>query len=187
MSDSELNSGLRLQDLAEINGAAFASSIITAATAPITAANFNVLPGVVASPTSFSWNDMQTAWGNLKKSAIHNALLDGEYLARVINVPAQFRKSGVEPGAAWAGFGWDNLALNTNWTGAGANVRGFFCHPQAVVTVAGLPLEGKSTTLAQSEYTLPDIGLTIQCNSWFSLATRTMWCSFEFDVWRVPG
>ena len=94
-------------------------------------------------------------------------------------MPTQFQRSGVEPGAAWSAFGWDNLALNTNWAGAGANVRGFYCNPQAVGVVAGLPLEGKSTTLAQSEYTIPGIELTVQVNSWFSLATRTMWCSFD--------
>ena len=158
-----------MKNLAVINGAVFADSIIGAAVAPITTANFSTFANIVASPTSFSWNDMQTAWGNIKKSPIHNALLDGEYLARIINVPTQFQRSGVEPGAAWSAFGWDNIALNTNWTGAGANVRGFFCNPQAVIAVAGLPLEGKSATLAQSAFTIPGVELAVQANRWLSL------------------
>ena len=63
VTDSELNSGLRMENLAVINSAVFADSIIGAAVAPITTANFSTFANIVASPTSFSWNDMQTAWG----------------------------------------------------------------------------------------------------------------------------
>ena len=182
VNDSELNSGLRMENLVTVNISAFADSIIGAAVAPITAANFSTFANIVASPTSFSWNDMQTAWGNIKKSPIHNALLDGEYLARIINVPTQFQRSGVEPGAAWAEFGWDNIALNTNWTGAGANVRGFYCNPQAVGAVAGLPLTPPTipgATLQENTATIPGIDISIADYMWFSLATRTMWCSYD--------
>src|SRR5262249_24452075 len=100
VSNDELNSGLRLGDLVEIQLAHLADKIISVATTPISGANFTATP-ITSAPTVFGWSDMQAAWGVLKKSPIHNAVLDGEYLARVINVPSQFQKSGVEAGDTW--------------------------------------------------------------------------------------
>jgi hypothetical protein len=97
-------------------------------------------------------------------------------------VPTQFQKTGVEPGAAWAEFGWDNIALNTNWTGAGANVRGFYCNPQAVGAVAGLPLVPPTipgATLQENSTVIPGPDISIADYTWFSLQGRTMWCSFD--------
>ena len=181
VSDSDLNSGLRIDNLLEINLAALADQIIQVATAPITAANFPT-PAIVCSPGNFAWGVMQQGWGLLKKSPIKNALLDGEYLAQIINVPVQFQKSGVEPGRAWSAFGWDNLALNTNWTAAGANVRGFICGPTAIGCLAGLPINPSYTpgqTLAVEEVLIPGPDIYIAFYKWFSLQTRTEWWSFD--------
>jgi hypothetical protein len=182
VTNSELNSGLRMENLIEVNMATFADQIIQVATTPITAANFNVLAGIVRASGAFTFSDMQTAWGELKKSPIHNALLDGEYLARIINVPTQFQKTGVEPGTAWAEFGWDNIALNTNWLQAGPNVRGFFCNPQAIGLIAGLPLtppDVPGNTLQETSMTIPGPDIAVAVYHWFSLSTRTMWVSYD--------
>lgn len=187
VTNSELNSGLRMENLIDINVATLADKVTTVVTAPITAANF---PGLGTTPTAaivrgsaaFSFSDMSIAWGLLKKSPIHNAILDGEYLGRIINVPTQFQKSGVEPGAAWAEFGWDNIALGTNWTGSDANVRGFFCNPQAIAVIAGLPLTPPvipGATLQENTFMLPGIDVALAVYFWFSLATRTAWCSYD--------
>ena len=127
---------------------------------------------------------MQQLWGLLKKSPIHNVLLDGEYLAQILNVPTQFQKSGegtANPGA-WNAFGWDNICLNTNWTGADPNVRGFACKPQAIGAVSGLPLTPPNIpggTLMEATMEIPGPDITIQNYMWFSLSSRTMWCSFD--------
>ena len=70
-------------------------------------------------------SDMATGWGELKKSPVKYAVLDGEYMARIINNPVFYQAAGTESGAqdGWKRFGWDGVYLNTNWTGthAGAN------------------------------------------------------------------
>lgn len=182
VSNSDLNSGLRMENLMEIGISKLADKIIEVATAPITTANFTTNAALTRSAGSFNWSDMQTLWGQLKKSTTHNALLDGEYLAQIINVPTQFQKSGVVPGTQWAEFGWDNIALNTDWTGAGTNVRGFACNPQAIGAVAGLPLVPPTIpgqTLTETSAIVPGVEIAIGSYSWFSLASRTMWMSYD--------
>jgi hypothetical protein len=183
VTNAELNSGLRMENLMEINMAQFADQVVGVVNAVITAANFPT-PALVSTPGVFGWGDMQTAFGLLKKSPIKNAILDGEYLANIINVPTQFQKSGASANSngAWAAFGWDNIAMSTNWAGADANVRGFLCGPTAIGCLSGLPVTSLFAAghgLTQETITLPDIGISIAYHSWFSLSQRTLWNSFD--------
>lgn len=183
ITNAELNSGFRMSDLVENKLRDFASKIIQLATAPITVANFTTNAALTRAPGAFTWGDMQTIWGTLKKTNSKNALLDGEYLAKIINVPTQFQKTGVAPGTAWSEFGWDNIALNTDFSGAGANVRGFACGKDAIGIISGMPLTppegipGNTATVGSAQ--IPDVQIGIQTWVWFSLATRTMWFSYE--------
>jgi hypothetical protein len=183
VTNDQLNSGLRLDDLLDINMATFANSVIQTVTSVMTASNFPT-PAIVRPPGNFGWGDMQTAFGLLKKSPIRNAVLDGEYLANIINVPTQFQKSGASPSerGAWAAFGWDNIALNTNWTAADANVRGFICGPQAIGVLAGLPLISpfaESHGLERETVKIPGLELSIAFHRWFQLSGRQLWASFD--------
>jgi len=121
---------------------------------------------------------MATLWGKLKKSPIKNCLLDGEYLAKLLNQPTFYQAIG-DGAQAYKGFGWDLLALNTNWAGASNNAVGFVCNPQAIVCLAGLPVTPAAPNLTQGSFTVPGINIGVQTNQWFSLATRTAWYSFD--------
>jgi hypothetical protein len=71
--------------------------------------------------------------------------------------------------------------LNTDWTGAGSNTTGFACNPQAIACGSGLPLtppEG-ATGLSENVITLPGIGLSVANYTWFSLAYRNIWTSWD--------
>jgi len=89
---------------------------------------------------------MASAWGSLKKSSLKYAVLDGEYMARLVNSPVFYQATGTDSGEGrWKLFGWDGVHQNTRWSGthSGAgdqNIRGFFCGPTALGVVAGLPL-----------------------------------------------
>ena len=61
-------------------------------------------------------------------------------------------------------------------------MRGFFCNPQAIGAITGLPLTAPvvpGNTLQQATVTLPDVNVAIQINMWFSLASRTFWTTFD--------
>lgn len=182
VTNDELNSGLRMEDLMVQQLADFAAKTTQVVCAPITAANFTGTP-LISAPGTFGFSDLQTLWGQLKKSLIHNAVLDGEYIARIMNVPTIFQRTGVKPGTAWAEFGWDNIAMNNDWTAADANVRGFACNPQAIGIITGLPLTPPQgipgNTINTSTLILPDVNVAIAVNSWFSLSSRTFWTSYD--------
>lgn len=180
VSNADLQNGLRMERLVVANAGAFANKVIEAATAPITVAIFTATP-LTSADTAFDWSDMAGLWGQLKKAGLKNAVLDGEYLARLINTPANFQTTGNGPGS-YSAFGWNEIALNTDWTGAGANVRGFVCAPQAIAGATGLPAEPPNVPgniLEMSPFTIPGLEVQAAIHRWFSTSTRTAWTSFD--------
>lgn len=183
VSNSDLNNGLRMADLVTLNTALFANAVIEAAMVPITVANFGAAV-VTSSAAAFGYSDLATLQAALKKSPRKNLILDGAYIARVSNVPGFFQPAGVLGGSpsAWRGFGWDIVANNTNWAGAGANIVGFACNPQAIAAVVGLPLTPGGIPggiLAMNTEQVPGLNITVAAFTWFSTKTRTMWQSLD--------
>jgi ATP-dependent protease ClpP protease subunit len=183
VSNSDLNSGLRLENLMTISTAKFANTVIEAATAPITVANFGAAT-VTSTPDAFSFSQMATLQAALKKSPVKNLILDGSYIARIANTPAFFQTAGVIGGdtGAWRAFGWNLIAQNTDWAGADANTVGFACHPQAIAGIVGLPLTPPNIPggiLQENTEIVPGLDIAIALYSWYNPATRTMWNSFD--------
>jgi hypothetical protein len=191
VSNSDFNSGLRMQDLVTINIAKFADKVTSVATAIITAANFPTTP-VISAAASFGLSDLATLQGQLQKSPIKNLILDGTYLARIANQPGFFQKTGagLEDPAGYAAYGWDGTYLASNWTGAGANIKGLACNPQALVGVTGLPATPANIPggiLSMTTQTLPGLGIAIALFQWFNPSTRTFWCSYDIVAGFAVG
>jgi hypothetical protein len=183
VSNSDLNSGLRMQNLVTINTANFANKVIEVATAPITAANFTGAVTTVPA-AAFSFSDLASLQALLKKSPIKNLIIDGTYVARISNTPGFFQTAGTVGGSpyAWKAFGWDGIFQNTDWTGAGANVQGFACNPQAIAGIVGLPLIPPNIPggiLSTTVMTVDQLDIKVLVCMWFNPATRTMWTSYD--------
>ncbi len=183
VSNSDLNSGLRMEDIAKVNANLFGNKLTQIATAPITEANFANYAGgsYVQTPAAFGWGDMAQIWGAIKHANFKHAILDGEFMANLNNTPGSFQNSGINGSEANA-FGWDGIHLNTEWTGAGAGCRGFACDPQAIGVCSGLPVSlaaQGAQNITETTFALPGIGLTIAVYSWFSLSSRTLWASYD--------
>jgi ATP-dependent Clp protease protease subunit len=183
VSDNELNSGLRMEDLTQAKIGSMSSKIMQVVGAIITAANFTATP-VIKDPTSFSWADMRVLWGQLKKAGIRNVILDGEYLAPLQNIPTFLQTVPEFPGAGWRNINnWDFIGLCTEWSQSGANIRGFACDPQAIGIITGVPLNPPQgipgNTLMTTYVTLSGLNVTIAVNVWFSLATRQLYASLD--------
>jgi len=189
VTNDELNSGLRMENLIEIKTAECADNILKVAFSPLSKEAIVTNAAIIRSATTFNFSDMATASGELKKSLIKYAVLDGEYMARIENNPVFFQATGTMNGSpdGWQRFGWDGVFTNSNWTGthAGANdenIRGLFCNPQVMGAIAGLPLVPPSipgNTLMESTITVPEVDISIAAYSWFSLSTRTFWMSYD--------
>ncbi len=183
VTNDELNSGLRMENLVDVNVAVIADKVITTATTPITNVLFAAPAKHVSAFAAFTYSDLQAIWGDLKKSPIKYIILDGEYYARIMNNPTYFQRALIagEP-ASYEAFGWDGIFLNTNWTGADVGVHGFACNPQAIGALAGLPLTPPNipgATLMETSFMVPQVDISVANYSWFSLATRTMWASYD--------
>ena len=180
VSNADLQGGLRMENLVDVNVGKFADIITSVVMAPLTTSSYPATP-LVSAASAFDFSDLQTLWGQLKKSRVKNAILDGEYLARIVNTPNLFQKAGIAPGTGWQAFGWDGIYLNTSWSGADTNVRGFACSPQALGIIAGLPLQApvSDQVLTRTEMTLPGLELSVVLHNWFSLQQRAGWCSLD--------
>jgi hypothetical protein len=191
VTNSQMNSGMRMEDLVIAKLGSLGSKISKVIGANITVENYATLTPVISVPGAFGYKDMQTAWGQLKKANLKHIMLDGEYLARIINNPQLLQVVPVVPGAGWKNvLGWDYLALHTEWSAAGANVRGLACDPQAMAVAAGLPLLDApgipGGILGQASGTLPGTDLEIAVYTWFNTATRTYWGSFDLMLGATP-
>jgi len=127
---------------------------------------------------------MPICWGMLKKSPIKNALLDGTFLAQLVNQPGFFQPTltGERDSGRARTFGWDNIQENTKWDTAPTNVRGLALNPQAIGVCAGLPAEPPMIpggTLQESVITVPGPDISIAAYTWFSLQSRQLWQSFD--------
>jgi hypothetical protein len=180
INNSDLQGGLRMENLVDINVAKFADIITSVVMAPLTTANYPATP-LLSAASAFDFSDLQTLSGQLKKSRVKNLILDGEYLARIINSPGLFQKAGIAPGTGWQAFGWDGIYLNSSWSGAAANVVGFACNPQALGIIAGLPLQApvSEQVLTRTVMTLPGLELSVVLHNWFSLQQRAGWASLD--------
>jgi hypothetical protein len=185
VTNSDLNSGIRMEDLSTALLASLGSKVIQVATAPITTTNFTASP-LVSAPETFGFSEARTLWGQLKKANIRNLILDGEYVAQLLNQPVFFQPSvdGTSPTSHWTNvFGWNNIYVNTDWSGAGTSVRGFACDPQAIGVIAGLPLINNAGIpggiLSVSTGVIPGAELPIAAYLWFDVSSRTYWMSYD--------
>src|SRR5262249_23682765 len=145
--------------------------------------NFLTLSPIVVAPAAFGFSNMNNAWGQLKKANRKNIMLDGEYLANIINTPAFLQIVPVLPGAGWKNvMGWDYVALHTEWSAAGTNIRGFACDPNALGIIAGIPIldiPGSNGVLNMASGMMSGIDLPIAAHTWINTSTRTYWGSLD--------
>jgi hypothetical protein len=184
ITNGHFNSGFRMEDLLDAKLASLGSKISQVIGNYLKTANFATLAPIISAPGAFGFSDMAIAWGELKKATTKNIMLDGEYLARIINNPAFLQAVPVIPGAGWKNvIGWDYVALHTEYSAAGANVRGFAGDKQALGIITGLPLVDSPSIpggiLAQATGMLPGVNVAIAVYAWFNTSTRTYWGSFD--------
>lgn len=198
VTNDQLNSGLRMENLITITVAQLADKILNVLFTPLTKANYGTIAAMVSAVSAFGWpnaattgivNFPGTMWGKLKKSPIKNMVLDGEYFGQLINQPTYYQKTSDEAGVDnWSTYGWDGIYLNTNWTGTptGDFTRGVFLNPQAIGAIAGLPLIPPSvgnpipgSTLGTTTFMVPGVDVSVENYTWFSLSTRTLWTSWD--------
>jgi len=190
ITNSDLNSGIRMEDIQRAALMGLGSKVMQVVLAPATTTNFTATPLTAAlNPGSFGFAESRQLYATLKFANTRNLILDTEYTAGLLNQPSYFQKALEQqtgPGHWTNVFGWDNVYENTEWSGAGVNVHGFACDPQAIGVIAGLPLTNNAGIpggiLSVSTGIIPGAELPIAAYLWFSTASRTYWMSYDVMV-----
>lgn len=175
LTSAELNQGWKLADAVAINAQTVANKLIDIALAPITATNFPT--NVTIAQTSFSSANLKTIWAAVAKSDSKHLFLDSTALSQLMPTSTTDFKF-FEKGA----YGFDGIFLNTRWTGAGTNIYGFACGPEAVGVASGMPIiESSVASLLAGQRTvvIDGLGLAVQINTWGSLSSRAAWASID--------
>lgn len=190
LTAAELNNGFRMAQFAEIKAHELADKIQSLVNAVITTANFDRTTELGASAlvsafAAFGKSDLDNVWAALEKSSIKNVMLAGGYYKAFL--PATLESFNPLSGNTLPG--WDGFYLNTYWTGAEANTRGFACNPQAIAVASGLPLASpnRGMTTQVETITLPGIGLTVEQQQWYSTSSKTDWANWEVMFGAAKG
>ncbi len=175
VTNAERQNGVTMAQWIDIKTAEIGDAIMATVAAVILEGTFTATP-LVSSAIGFGGAELAKLWGQLKKSSIHNIILDGEYYAQFLPTD-RFGFDVTE----YRNRGWDNFLLNTKWTGATANTVGFACNPQAIVVGIGSPLRSirADAVSSQTKLTLPGLGVTVDVNEWYSNITRNDWTTYD--------
>lgn len=195
LTPRQLNNEFRLDQAIDVGLQAIAKKFMGVAFAPLTSSgstNFtNVVVSVANQTQANIANAMTVAWARIARNTTKNAILDAASYSKLL--PQQLTtEMGPRPGLA----GFDAVYLNTDWSGAGANVYGFFGGPGALSVITGLPEQvpamfgeaiqqqvisvplGGRGTINQGALANPTVQL-LQ-TTWLATATRTMWISYDW-------
>jgi hypothetical protein len=195
LTPRQLNNEFRLDQAIDVGLQAIAKKFMGVAFAPLTSSGSTNFTNVVVATANISQaniaNAMVTAWARIARSTTKNAILDATSYSKLL--PTQLTTE-LGPRAGLAGF--DATYLNTDWSGAGTNVYGFFGGPGALAILTGLPQAvpamfgeaiqqqvisvplGGRGTINQGALSNPTVQL-LQ-TTWLATATRTMWISYDW-------
>lgn len=188
LTNAQLNSGHRIENLAKINLHQLANKVIDVAMAPVTTANFGSAVVDVDAATDVGAAQLKTLWASLKDGDTRNVVLDGAIYAQFLpsnldgfTLATNGRSSGIH--------GFDGFYYNNRWTGAGSTINGFACSPQAIAVASGIPAStpADSDMISQENVEIPDLGLTVQVNMWVSRSSRALWCSYDVMFGAAKG
>lgn len=195
LTPRQLNNEFRLDQAIDVALQAIAKKFMGVAFAPVTSSGSTNFSNVIVSTANLSQanvaNAMASAWVTIAKSTRKNAILSASAYAKLL--PTQLNTE-LGPVAGLAGY--DAVYLNTDFSGAGTNVQGFFGGPGAVAVLSGLPQQvpsmfgeaiqqqvisvpiGGRGSLNQGSLSNPTVQL-LQ-TTWLATATRTMWISYDW-------
>lgn len=188
LTNAELNQGHKLEQLAKINLHKLANKIIDVAMTPVTTTNFGSAVVDVDSASLVTAAELKTLWGALKDGDERNLVVDGSIYANFL--PSNLESFQTAGNGRNVGiYGYDGFFYNNRFDGAGTNIKGFACSPQAIAIASGVPAPSPvdSAMLAQELVEIPDLGLTVQMNLWISSATRAVWASYDCMFGAAKG
>lgn len=182
-ANSEQDLGLALAQKAPTNARIMAEGIMAKVTALMTNANYGA-DVVVGAAADFSSTDLPAILALGKNYDRTTLLLDGSHLAYLLPTSRESFTFG-EAGA----YGFDGgIYKNNLWTSAANDICGLVCGPDAIIWGSAPVAAGPNgAALTVSSISLPEIGITVQAHTWYALASRSMWASYDVCFGAAVG
>lgn len=182
VTNTELQQGYQLAQLAEKNAHALADSISDIWTALLDATTY-ATPLVIGTAANFDSADLAPIYAAAKNYNRKNLILDGGHLAYLLPTDRDKFRIG-EAGA----YGFDGIFEQNRYTSAQTNTAGFICSPDAIAFASGLPINGaRVSTRRVSSVTLDQLGLSVATCEWDSDSTREQWASYDVMIGAADG
>lgn len=174
LTNTDIQEGHRLENLAKINMHAVANKINSVVMALVTTANYGDSATVV-SGSAIDADDLKAVWGEITGTSKNIVLSSTAY--------SRFLPSNLEsfdPTKGVGVYGFDRFDFSNDLSDSEADT-GFVCAPEAMAIAAALPemLPAVREQAEVSVITVPDLGLSFQVMSWVDINTRALWASFD--------
>jgi len=178
ITSKQLNSGNRLETLAQINLDALAQTLQTEVFKKITTASFG--DSAVVGDGTFDVEALHSTWGELKgrnKNIVMDSTLFQKFLPKDAN-----SLTGVSR------YGFKNFVMTDDMAGAPANTSGFVCAPSAMAIATAIPENPASEDMISSTLIfLEDLGITVQLNIWASTNGRSLNASYDVAMGAIKA
>jgi hypothetical protein len=176
ISNADLASGHRLEQLIRINMDALADKIWSLAITPITTVNFGAA-AVTATTITPGSGHLATLWSTISKSPRKGLVVSADIYSRLIPTNADFLP--LQNGA----YGFDQgVYFASSFSGAVSGLDGFACSPDAIAIASARPELNPAITQLFSiseSVTLDQLGMTVYYNVWGSTLSRQINASLE--------
>jgi len=182
LTSKELNSGSKLDTLAEINLDTFALKIQDVAFAKITTSAYGdaVTSGDALIAPATRSEALKTAWGELKGKR-KNFVGNSEVFAGFIPTDT-LGLNGT------ARYGFKNFVYTDDMSALPSKSVAFVCAPQAMAVATAVPENpAAADMLAVETAFIEDLGITVQVNVWSSKGSRAIWASYDIAFGAVKA
>lgn len=185
LSNSDLMSGRRLEQIIQINLDAFADKIWALAITPITTVNFGAAT-VTSIPTiTPTGAGTKALWAKVSKSSRKGLVVTPAIYSEFI--PTSTQSLSIADGA----YGFENgVHFASSFSGAVSGLDGFACSPEALVVASAKPAipSGVEQQFDIAEVVqIPSLGLAVYYNVWGSTGNRAINASIEIMFGSAAG
>ena len=181
---SDIQNGIKLERLIKINMDKLADSLWSAATAPITVANFGAATVTAAdSAVTPGSANLKALWAGVAKADRKALVVNTGIYSQLI--PTSTTSLPLSEGA----YGFDAGVFYASSFPSEAKLAGFACAPEAIAMASAKPdfsaVEGQ--LMLSESVTLDKLGLTIFYNVWGDPSSRNLIGSFELMFGASKG
>jgi hypothetical protein len=184
ITQAQANEGKGLAQLIGKNMQTIANQAQDIIYAPLTVSNFGAASLDVTAAAFDPATDLKTVWKAGKDFPTKNLVLEGDWYGELVPTSNDNFRLGSQ-----GAYGFDSIALNNRWDGAGANVIGFLGAADSLAIASGEPAIDSTVQDGMEQYFEVPLanGISVYFAMWVDINSRTRWASLGLMLGSGPG